>query len=64
MDQRYIKIGLALTVGLLAGLWAINNILNWGIAHGAVAYALSQENQSGYLVHIVPPVRSSAAAKI
>lgn len=64
MEQRYIKIGLALTVGLLAALWAINNILNWGTAQGAVAYALSQENQSGYLAHMVPPIRSPLAATI
>lgn len=64
MEQRYIKIGVAVTIGLLAGLWSINNLLNWGTAHGAVAYALSQDNQSGYVVHIVPPIRSSAAATI
>lgn len=55
---------MALTVGLLAGLWALNNLLNWSTAHGAVAYALSQENQSGYLVHIVPPIHSPVAATI
>ena len=64
MEQRYIRIGLALTVGLLAGLWAINNLLNWETAHGAVAYALSQDNQSGYVAHIVPPVRSPLAATL
>ena len=62
MEQRYIKIGLALTVGLLAGLWSINNLLNWETARGAVAYALSQDNQSGYAAHIVPPIKSSSAA--
>lgn len=64
MEQRYIKIALALTIGLLAGLWSINNVLNWGTAQGAVAYALSQENQSGYLTHIVPPINSPATATI
>lgn len=64
MEQRYIKIGLALAVGLLAALWAINNILNWGTAHGAVSYALSQENQSGYLAHLIPPIDSPVAATI
>lgn len=64
MKQRYIKIGLAVAVGLLAALWAINNILNWETAQGAVAYALSQENQSGYLAHMVPPVHSPIAATI
>ena len=64
MEQRYVKIGMALTVGLLAGLWSINNILNWGTAQGAVAYALSQENQSGYPNHIVPPIKASFAATI
>ena len=64
MEQRYIKIGLALAVGLLAALWAVNNILNWGTAHGAVAYALSQENQSGYLAHMIPPITSPVAATI
>lgn len=64
MEQRYIKIGLALAVGLLAALWAINNILNWGTAQSAVAYALSQENQSGYLAHMIPPINSPLAATI
>jgi predicted small integral membrane protein len=64
MEQRYIKVGLAFTVGMLAGLWAINNLLNWETAHGAVAYALSQENQSGYSVRIVPPITSSSAATV
>ena len=64
MEQRYIKIGLALAVGLLAVLWAINNILNWGTAQGAVAYALSQQNQSGYLAHMIPPINSPIAATI
>jgi predicted small integral membrane protein len=64
MEQRLIKIGLALTVGLLAGLWAINNILNWETAQGAVAYALGQKNQSGYPEHIVPPIKNSATASI
>jgi predicted small integral membrane protein len=62
MEQRYIKIGLAITVGLMAALWSINNLLNWETAHGAVAYALSQENQSGYSAHIVPAITSSFAA--
>src|SRR5688572_198200 len=62
MEQRYIRIGLALTVGLLGAVWAINNLLNWEIAHGAVAYALSQENQSGYSAHIIPSIESSLAA--
>ncbi len=64
MEQRYIKIGLALTVGLLAGLWSINNLLNWETAQGAVAYALSQENQSGYAAHIVPPITSPFASTV
>lgn len=64
MEQRYIKVGLAVTVGLLAGLWCINNLLNWETAQGAVAYALSQDNQSGYAAHIVPPIKSSSAATI
>ena len=64
MEQRYIKVGLAFTVGMLAGLWAINNLLNWGTAQGAVAYALSQENQSGYSTRIIPPITSSFAATV
>ena len=62
MEQRYVKIGLAVTVGLLAGLWSINNLINWDVAKGAVAYALSQENQSGYTAHIVPPINSATVA--
>ena len=64
MEQRYIKLGLAATVGLLAGLWCINNFLNWETAVGAVGYALSQQNQSGYAVHIIPPIENSAAAVV
>jgi predicted small integral membrane protein len=64
MEQRYIKMGLAVAVGMLAGLWAINNLLNWNTAQGAVAYALSQENQSGYAARIIPPINSPAAATI
>lgn len=64
MEQRYIKIGLALAVGLLAGLWCINNLLNWETAWGAVAYVLSQEGQSGYAVHIIPAIDSPAAATL
>ena len=64
MEQRYIKVGLALTVGLLAGLWSVNNLLNWETAEGAVAYALSQDNQSGYASHIVPAMKSSLAATV
>ena len=64
MEQRYIKLCLAVTVGLLAGLWSINNLLNWETAHGAVAYAISQDAQSGYATHIVPPIKSPLAAAI
>ena len=34
MEQRYIKVGLALTVGLLAGLWSVNNVLGYGARSG------------------------------
>jgi predicted small integral membrane protein len=64
MEQRYIKIGLAFTVGMLPGLWAINNLLNWETARGAVAYALSQDNQSGYSSRIVPPITSPFVATL
>ncbi len=64
MEQRYIRIGLAVTVGLLGALWALNNLLNWEMAHGAVAYALSQDNQSGYAAHIIPPIKSAFAASL
>ena len=62
MEQRYIKLALALTVGLLAALWSVNNVLNWDIAHGAVAYALSQESQAGYTARIVPVITSAVVA--
>ena len=64
MEQRYIKMGLAFTVGLLGTLWAVNNLLNWETARGAVAYALSQEMQSGYKAHILPPIRNAFAATL
>ena len=64
MEQRWIKIGLAVTVGLLAGLWCINNLINLETAWGAVAYTLSQQDQSGYAVHIIPPIDNPAATTI
>ena len=64
MEQRYLKVGLALTVGLLAGLWCINNLLNLETSLGAVGYALSQQNQQGYSAHIIPPIESPVAAAI
>jgi predicted small integral membrane protein len=64
MEQRYLKIALALAVGLLPGLWFANNLLNWEIAHGAVAYTLSQADQSGYPVHLVPPIDSPIVTTI
>lgn len=62
MTDRFIKIGLATAVGLLAGLWCINSLINWETAVGAVGYALSQQNQSGYAVQIIPPVESAFVA--
>ena len=37
-------------------------MLNWETAQGAVTYALSQDNQSGYAAHVIPPIKSSFAA--
>ena len=64
MEHRYLKIALTLAVGLLAGLWFANNLLNWEAAHGAVAYTLSQADQSGYPVHLVPPIDSPVLTTI
>lgn len=58
MEHPYLKIGLALAVGLLAALWFANNLLNWDVAQGAVAYTLSQADQAGYPNHLVPPIDS------
>ena len=60
MVHRYLKMCLALSVGLLAGCWCLNNLLNLEIARGAVAYTLSQQDQTGYAVHLVPPIESPA----
>ena len=62
MEQRYLKMALALAAGLLATLWFANNLLNWDVAQGAVAYTLSQADQTGYPVHLVPPIDSPALA--
>lgn len=62
MTLRYIKLGMAIAVGLLAGLWCINNLLNWDTAVGAVGYVLSQQNQSGYSIRLIPAIESSAVA--
>lgn len=62
--QRYIKIGLTGAVGLLAGLWFINNLLNWETALGAVGYALSQQNHSGYSIQLIPAIESATAALV
>lgn len=62
MEHRYLKMALALAVGLLATLWFANNLLNWEMAHAAVAYTLSQADQAGYPVHLVPSIDSPALA--
>ena len=64
MGHRYLKMVLSLAVGLLAGLWCANNLLNWDMAHGAVAYSISQADQGGYPVHLAPPINSPIIATI
>ena len=64
MEHRYLKIALVAAVGLLAGFWFLNNLLNWETAHGAVAYTLSQADQGGYPVHILPPINSDVATTV
>jgi predicted small integral membrane protein len=64
MEHRHIKIALAFAVGLLATLWFANNLLNWDMAHSAVAYTLSQQDQGGYQVHLIPPVNSPLIATL
>ncbi len=64
MEQRYLKLALTLTVGLLAGFWCINNLLNLEMAWGAVAYTLSQQDQAGYAVHIIPAIDSPALVSL
>lgn len=64
MEHRYLKLALALAVGLLAALWFANNLLNWDIAHAAVAYTLSQQDQGGYAVHLVPPIDSAVVTTV
>lgn len=62
MEHRYLKMALSVAVGLQALFWFGNNLINWETATGAVAYALSQADQSGYERHLVPPIASPAAA--
>ena len=64
MEHRYLKILLTVAVGLLAALWCANNLLNWEVAHGAVAYTLSQADQAGYPMHLVPPIEHPLAATL
>jgi predicted small integral membrane protein len=64
VGQRLVKIGLSIAVGLLAGLWCLNNLLNWETAADAVGYALSQQNQSGYDVQLIPATESATLATI
>ncbi len=64
MEHRYLKMALAIAVGLLAALWSANNLLNWEVAHGAVAYTLSQADQAGYPNHLVPALNSPILATI
>lgn len=62
MEHRYLKALLVLVVGMQALVWLGNNLINWSHAHGAVAYALSLEGQSGCPNHLVPPISSGIAA--
>ncbi len=64
MEHRYLKMALAMAVGLLAALWFANNLLNWEVAHGAVAYTLSQADQAGYHNHLVPAFNSPILSTI
>lgn len=65
MSQRYVKMGLALAVGLLTLFWFANNLLNWPTAQGAVSYMLSQADQAGgYSVHLLPPIDSPPIATL
>lgn len=64
MEHRYLKIALSSAVGLLASLWFVNNLLNWETAQGAVAYTLSQADQTGYQNHIIPPIGSAFVATL
>jgi len=65
MEHRYLKVILAVAVGLQALFWFGNNILNWDTATGAVAYALSQADQAGgYERHLVPPIDSPFLASL
>lgn len=61
MTARYLKILLTLCVAGLAGLYAIQNIVNLGEAHGFVMAMLSQSGDSlAYPDSITPPIASPA----
>lgn len=65
MEHRYLKMLLAVAVGLQALFWFGNNLLNWETATGAVGYALSQADQAGgYERHLVPPIHSPVLAAL
>lgn len=64
MEHRYLKALLVAVVGLQALIWLGNNLINWSTAQGAVAYALSLQNQVGYPNHLVPAIANERVATL
>lgn len=51
-----LKIAFAICVGLMALLYAVNNILNLEQAYGYVAYTFGQSGHEAYPSGVVPPI--------
>ncbi|MEZ5947607.1 MAG: DUF2165 family protein, partial [Hyphomonas sp.] len=54
-----LKIAFAICVGLMAVLYAINNILNLEQALGYVAFSFGQSGHESYPAGIVPPITAA-----
>ena len=54
MEQRYLKMLVALTLGLMALFYAAHNIANWDAAVGSLAYVLGQADHAVYSRNLAP----------
>ncbi len=56
MEHRYLKVGVTLSVALLALFYFAHNLANWSAAHGAIGYVLSQQDHVVYPNNLAPAI--------
>ena len=59
MEHRYLKIGVTLSVALLALFYVAHNLANWGAAQQAIGYVLGQHDHAVYPNNLAPAITSA-----